>query len=56
MKRFLRPISWLTWKAADLTAWGFEHNLWSYRVYNVTGRFAFWFDERFELGQSEVVS
>jgi hypothetical protein len=56
MKRLLMPISWLTWKAADLTAWGCEHNLWPYKVYNVTCRFAFWFDERFDLGQTKVIS
>lgn len=63
----MKGIGWLSWKAADFTAWVFEMTPeptnWffdilqgrTYRLYNYAARFAFWFDDQFNLGQTERV-
>lgn len=59
MKALMMPIGWLSWRAADLTAWIFEQTPdWelervTYSLYRRTCLFAFWLDERFDLGQTE---
>lgn len=65
MRIGLHALGWLSWKAADITAWIFEAvpdgdrfvgmQERAYGLYHRSSRFAFWLDERFDLGQTGTV-
>lgn len=62
MRPILHAIGWLSWIGADVTAWLLEVvpdtdrfskvQGWAYRLYNNVTRFAFWFDQRYDLGRT----